>query len=149
MHTWCLGHYFPGTALFPFGRPGPLFRATNGTLLTDAILVDLMAMVSEGPGSVAPEVSAWRCRVWGCSEAGGAWRACLQVFSTCGGAVGRNRLSGDEAWSRVMIMGNRLLTLTWHSGMEWEGEMELVNILVVWSAMASCCDLKYELNPDA
>ena len=70
MRTWCLGHYFPGTALFPFGRP--LFGATSGALSTDAVLVGLMAMVSDGPGSVAPEVPARRHRVRGCSEAGGA-----------------------------------------------------------------------------
>jgi len=96
MRTWCLGHYFPGTALFPFGRP--LFGATSGaSMLTDAVLVGLTAMVSDGPGSVAPEVPARRRRVRGCSEAGGARRACLRVFSTCGGAVGGDRLSGAEA----------------------------------------------------
>jgi hypothetical protein len=39
MRTWCLGHYFFGTALFPFGRPGPLFGATSGAVSTDAVLV--------------------------------------------------------------------------------------------------------------
>ena len=97
MCTWCLGHYFLGTALFPFGWLGPLFEATSGALLTDAVLAGLMAMVSDGPGSVAPKVPAQHHRVWGCSEAGGAWRACLQVFSTCGGAVGGDRLVGAEA----------------------------------------------------
>ena len=57
MHIWCLGHYFP-TALFPFGWPGPLLRATSGALSTDVVLVGLMAMVSDGPGSVVPEVPA-------------------------------------------------------------------------------------------
>jgi hypothetical protein len=69
----CLGHYFFGTALFPFEQPGPLFGATSGAVSTDAVLVGLMAMVSDGPGSVVPEVPARRRRVWGCSEAGGAW----------------------------------------------------------------------------
>ena len=127
--------------MFPFGWP--LFGAASGALSTDVVL-SLMAMVS---GSVVPEVPPRCQRVRGCSEAGmvtsrGARRPCLWVFSTCGGAVGGDRLLGAEDWSGVMIMGNRLLT--WHSGMEWEGEVELDNILAVWSATASCYDLKYE-----
>ena len=97
MCTWCLGHYFFGTALFPFGWPGPLFGATSGAVSTDAVLVGMMAMVSDGPESVAPEVPAQHRRVRGCSEAQGAQRACFRVFSTCGGTVGRDRLSGAKA----------------------------------------------------
>ena len=128
---------------------GPVFSGLGLVQLWSFSSLETRPSNTSGPGSVAPKVPAQRHRVRGCSEAGGAWWACLRVFSTCGGAVGRYRLVGAEAWSGVMIMGDRLLTLTWRSGMEWEGEIELVNILAVWSAMTSCCDSKYELNPDA
>jgi hypothetical protein len=70
--VYALAIIFLGQPYFPLNGLDPLFGATSGTVSTDAVLVGLMAMVSDGPGSVVPEVPARRHRVRGCSEAGGA-----------------------------------------------------------------------------